>query len=294
MAENGTNRMKTTLKAIFPALLGLVLAFNAGAAGNHISTCISNTFVSGTDTLDLGLPAQIVTSEALAEKPLSYSDDGFDEHIRSASADLYPSTIQSPVGDVWKTYTFPSGASLMINARRIHKYGNYYLIDVYVANPTSTAIKVDFGKMKVHTDTGKELIVYSEDGYLRRVKNRQSWKTAGIASAAWLVSVIADQIFNGSYFEDVDNRTFGGDVMHEIGSVALGTVPVIATMAADQYYSAEFDKIVNNDIGYLRDYKLAPWSSVQGYALARRSSKAKTITITMTVGGKTMDFVWAD
>ena len=176
---------------------------------------------------------------------------------------------------------------LSLDVRYVHRYGRYYRIGVHLLNHTPEAIPFDFDAVRMTGDDGNSIRVYSWGDYMRRVRRKQNWRHFGAQ-----IAMVPLYLFAVAVAEEATD--FNDDGWHSLGesiaeSVAYGIIDSAASIGAgliSAHYGAEAERITRDNVGYLRDYRIAPDHDLEGHFYARYSGTAREVTIQIPIGNR--------
>lgn len=192
-------------------------------------------------------------------------------------------------GDRWKTYELDS-LYIFMNVRKVRGHGKYYLIDLYLQNNSAREQGFSFQDASVSTFRRTNPFI-PEKKYLRRMRRGRFWSTFGLMSAAVTTSVVT-QAFIEDAFPDPVDRSLGQDILHDVVSVAAQGLISVGTAAILGNFEEDYAKSVRHNVGYLRDYNLAPDNAVRGHVFARQIKNAKDIMVNIPIGPHVYAFKW--
>ena len=65
---------------------------------------------------------------------------------------------------------------------------------------------------------------------------------------------------------------------------------IVGSILVSGFYADQREKILNTNIGYLRNYSIEPKNSITGYAYAKYSPNAKNVLVNLFINGKVYQF----
>lgn len=192
-------------------------------------------------------------------------------------------------GDRWKVYEVDS-LYIFLNVRKVHSHGSYFLIDLYLQNNSHSEQTFSFSDASVSTFK-KTNSFLTEKKYLRRVRRGKFWKTFGLASAAVTTSVVTQAVIENS-FPDPFERSLGTEILHDVVSIAAQGLISVGTAAVASNFAEDYAKCVQNNVGYLKDYSLAPDNAVRGHAYVKYIKKSGDVLVNIPIGPHIYAFKW--
>ena len=203
--------------------------------------------------------------------------------LKEATTQNGSSMMMDENGNVWKAYT-QDGIDVLINVRYLKNYGKYYRVDLYLQNNTDSTVHFNFGDTRISTLDGP-VKLFSDDRYYGRVHSRKVWKTVGVTAGTFFVSLLLQWMIQSG---DSDNDS----VLADMALVAVDEAAVTYAMLYNHRQSENMREIRHQNIGYLKDYDIPPYNAIEGHAYAKYDPKAKSVNISIPVGGREYLLSW--
>lgn len=210
--------------------------------------------------------------------------------IWNQASDVQVKNLMDKSGDVWKYYTL-NGLYVSINVKYRHYYGRYYVVSVYIQNNSPENAYFNFDSASI-TAGGGRVRLFSHDEYVRRVNNRQAWTAFGLSMATVVTAATLDAAINSSYYNGWDNYSPGRDFAHDFSSFIIEESAAVGSVLIGGYMTNEMIKVQQNNIGYLKNYMVAPKNAVSGYALAKYDPSVNQIFVNLPINGVVYSFRW--
>lgn len=209
--------------------------------------------------------------------------------IRPVPGETQAALMLDRNGNAWKAWHV-DGLKVLLNVRYLQHYGKYYRMDLYIENDSERPVLFDFNNTRLST-LGGPVKVFSHDRYLGRISSRKTWKTIGISVGTMFVALFIAQVLHAD-----DNRgdrdSFGEEILEDIASAAIEEAGYIAAAMVSEREAEDMDRIVRNNIGYLRSCSIPPGVALEGHAYAKYKPGASVLDITLPIGGKDYVFQW--
>ena len=210
--------------------------------------------------------------------------------IWNQASDVQVKNLMDKSGDDWKYYTL-NGLYVSINVKYRHYYGRYYVVNVYIQNNSPENAYFNFDNASI-TAGGGRVRLFSHDEYVRRVNNRQAWTAFGLSMATVVTAATLDAAINSSYYDDWGYHSPGSNFAHDFSSFIIEESAVAGTVMINGYMTNEMIKVQQNNIGYLKNYMVAPKNAVSGYALAKYDPSVNQISVNLPINGVVYSFRW--
>lgn len=201
-----------------------------------------------------------------------------------------PSIIEDGFGDKWMSIT-DDGVTIAVRASTLREYGKYCKIELYILNESSGMVNFHFTEAGVSSPESRAVRPFTENQFLRRTRNRQGWATFGQEFALAIGTMVLDAVFNGTYDNDPDRWTFGRDVAHAVGSEILYDASSVGAVLIAENAGRKFDRIIEENLGYLRDYSLEPGRSMAGHMMAKDVPAAKHLVVDVPLDTRVYRFI---
>lgn len=268
------NNMKA--RFIQPLSVALLLSLTLHANAQEAVKADTLTKIQTVDTIEF---QPLFTEEAPGLKVVRIMDN---------------STVKGPDmqldrnGNAWKVFAV-DGLDVLMNVRYLKEYGKYYRIDLYIQNNTKNPVSFSFDGSSVEARDGK-IKLFSNRGYLNRVGARRTAKTIGLGVVTLVSSLVMYAIVRG---DPDDDDSFEEELLRDIGSDAILEAGNIATAMITADGERQMENIRRKNIGYLKDFSIAPGSAIEGHAFAKYRKGADSIEISLPIGDKKYVFNWA-
>lgn len=184
-------------------------------------------------------------------------------------------------GITWYTYDF-DGVLVSAGVRLAREYGHYYLVDLHILNTTKEPLSFDFGGVRMSTESGGVIPVYTYESYMRRIRGRQGWAHFGVQLALLPLRFIAIALTDHAFDDD---DSFGRSLAEGLAGSMIDAAADIGSVLIASRYGAEAERILEQNLGYMRSCRILPDSSVRGHFFARFDSHAREIHIDIPLNG---------
>lgn len=194
-------------------------------------------------------------------------------------------------GKAWKTYAI-NGLYVSIDLKYRKFYGRYYVLELFIQNNSQESAFFNFSQSTINTNRGDEKF-FTEKEFYRRVRNRQGWANFGIQAAGVATAITLDVALNSNvhYSHNPHHRHhWERDLVYDMSSFLIHQSAIVGSILVSGFYADQREKILNTDIGYLRNYSIEPKSSITGYAYAKYSPNAKSVLVNLFINGKVYQF----
>ena len=223
-------------------------------------------------------------------------------------------------GVAWK-YCNKNGIIIGMTIDEVRDYGKYYQTFIVIANNSMYAIEFEPEYITAMLNTYKneewELIVYSADDYMRKVRRRQNWDMALYAFSESLAAADAGyststttSAYSGASNSSANASVFGSDG-YAIGnysgnSAYYGTssstitsydanaayrAKVIANDRVASYSNSLLSERAVKEEGYLKHTTIYPGETISGYINIERK-KGSSLNIEIYINGAIYTFPW--
>lgn len=191
-------------------------------------------------------------------------------------------------GNEWQTFKV-NDISVFLNITQVKKFGKYLQLSLYIQNDSQTE-SVDFDFSQTSVKKGDKIIpFFTKSEFEKKVRSRQRWNEFGAQMASVATAVTVDAAL-GTTKLGRHHHSFGGELLRGLtysminGSIFAGNV-VLSEVNQNQ-----MEKIIREDLGYLKSYTIEPLHSVTGFAYARFRGDKEGVVVNIPIGGKIFAF----
>ena len=124
------------------------------------------------------------------------------------------------------------------------------------------------------------------------MNSRQGWAQFGIQAATFATAITLEAITDEAFYRQDrrHHRTFGRDLAHDMSAFLIRQSAVVGSVLISGMFNEAHKNVVNNNIGYLKNYRIKPNTSITGFAYAKYSPSAKQILVNLPINGKVYQF----
>ncbi len=184
-----------------------------------------------------------------------------------------------------------NGLYVSVDVAYQHYFGKYYVLQVFIQNNSPEDAYFSFDNTSIQTSVGKAKVFSSSD-FQRRMNSRQGWAQFGLTAAS-VATAITLEAATDEAFRRQDrrhHRTFGRDLAHDMSAFLIRQSAVVGSILVSGMFNEANAKVLNKDIGYLKNYKITPNTSITGYAYAKYIPSAKQVLVNLPINGKVYQF----
>lgn len=184
-----------------------------------------------------------------------------------------------------------NGLYVSIDVAYQHYYGKYYVLQVFIQNNSPEEAYYSFDNTSMATPGGN-LKLFSKNDFQKRMNSRQGWAQFGIQAATFATAITLEAISDETFYRQNrrHHRTFGRDLAQDMSAFLIRQSAVVSSMLISGMFNEAHAKVVNNNIGYLRNYKIQPNTSITGFAYAKYSPSVRQILVNLPINGKVYQF----
>ena len=192
-------------------------------------------------------------------------------------------------GHKWKTFTV-NDTRVFLNVSKIQRFGRYVLLSLYIENNSdSTSIAYDFGATTIKS--GNRVTNFlSRSEFEQSLRRRQRWNEFGLGVAAIATDITINSAIGTTSFGR-HHRNFGEELLRGLvmSAIHVGTVIGFDAIATQQDMSIQ--NILQENIGYLKNYIIQPNHSISGFAYARYNpNRLEMFTVNIPLNGTIFAF----
>ena len=204
------------------------------------------------------------------------------------TADL--KAYRSKDGQTIRAYAI-NGLYVSVDVAYQHYFGKYYVLQVFIQNNAPEDAYYSFDQTSIQTSNGKAKM-FSYSDFHRRMNSRQGWAQFGISAASVATAITLEAITDEAFYRQNrhHHRTFGRDLAHDMSAFLIRQSAVVGSILVSGMFNEANARVLNKDIGYLRNYQIKPNTSITGYAYAKFSPGAKTLLVNLPINGKVYQF----
>jgi len=233
---------------------------------------------------------------------------------------LYEKKQEYRNGEAWPYYN-KNGIMVGMTNNMVKDYGKYFQIPIVIANNSMFPIEFDPSNISAtlidKKGESRELMVYSADEYMKKVRRKQNWAMAlngiaeGLAAAgAGYSSSTTNSSYSGNSYSYGSASAYGsggyaygnysGNTHYNGHSTSTTTsyngaaayqAQVIASNRMAAYEDALLSERAAKDEGYLKRTTIQPGETISGYVNIERK-KGSSMTINVNICGAVYVFPW--
>lgn len=198
--------------------------------------------------------------------------------------------IKDKKGNTIQAYAI-NGLYVSLDVAYRHYFGRYYVLQLYIQNNSPEDAYFTFDDVSIDSPQGK-IKFFSKSDFERRMNSRQGWAQFGLSAASFATAVTLEAITDEAFYRQNrrHHRTFGRDFAHDMSTFLIRQSAVVGSVLAAGLFNEENMKVRNENIGYLKNYKITPHSSITGFAYAKYNPNAKMIMVNLPINGKIYQF----
>ena len=193
-------------------------------------------------------------------------------------------------GQVIRAYAI-NGLYVSIDVAYQHYYGKYYVLQLFIQNNSPEDALFSFDNTSIQGPYGN-VKLFTKSDFERRMNSRQGWAQFGIQAATFATAITLEAITDEAFYRQDrrHHRTFGRDLAHDMSAFLIRQSAVVGSVLISGMFNEAHKNVVNNNIGYLKNYRIKPNTSITGFAYAKYSPSAKQILVNLPINGKVYQF----
>lgn len=193
-------------------------------------------------------------------------------------------------GQVIRAYAI-NGLYVSIDVSYQHYYGKYYVLQLFIQNNSPEDALFSFDNSSIQSPNGN-IKLFTKSDLERRMNSRQGWAQFGIQAATFATAITLEAITDEAFYRQDrrHHRTFGRDLAHDMSAFLIRQSAVVGSVLISGMFNEAHKNVVNNNIGYLKNYRIKPNTSITGFAYAKYSPSAKQILVNLPINGKVYQF----
>lgn len=193
-------------------------------------------------------------------------------------------------GQVIRAYAI-NGLYVSIDVAYQHYYGKYYVLQLFIQNNSPEDALFSFDNTSIQSPNGN-IKLFTKSDLERRMNSRQGWAQFGIQAATFATAITLEAITDEAFYRQDrrHHRTFGRDLAHDMSAFLIRQSAVVGSVLISGMFNEAHKNVVNNNIGYLKNYRIKPNTSITGFAYAKYSPSAKQILVNLPINGKVYQF----